>query len=644
LTVVQEHHDQRPATAPSSDAPAYVGGLDGLRAIAVVAVMLYHFSKDRLPAGFLGVDVFFVVSGFLISRLVVWEMFRTDRLSMLRFWARRARRLLPALGVVTLATLVAIAFTFSPIDLVDVRAQVIGTLLYCANWVIIFTHGSYFAAVGRPSPFLHMWSLAVEEQFYIVFPLVCFCARRWIIAHPVRAASVAVAGAVASTAWMWYLVKPLSDPTRAYLGTDSHAMGLLIGVALGIVAAARTPWERGTAWLTANARTARAYDALAWVTLLAIVLTMCWSGDSSYRLYRGGFLAFSIACGVVIVALVAVPGSTIARALRSPPLVAIGLRSYSLYLWHWPVRVIVEPHGGFTGWRVFMVRAVLSVGLAEISYRWVERPFRVGVVARNLGTRAAVAFFVVLGLLSLALVTTKDAPPPAPLIALAHLKQQDLNGLRVDVFGDSTGLVFGVAGAANSEKLHVNVGGDARNGCGLVHTDHFAPGQVISSSKKCSRYQQRWARIIRDGRNAINVLMTGAWDLLDQRVNGHTIRFGTQAWTDLVTGSVRDAVATLTATGKPVFVFEVPCYGDGDPSRPKLDRADPNRIDAMNRIYAQLAAENPRIRIIHWRSLVCPNGHRIEKLHGKQLWEHDDVHLTSEGAIEVWNWLLPQLH
>jgi peptidoglycan/LPS O-acetylase OafA/YrhL len=177
---------------PVAAKPAYVGGLDGLRAVAVVAVIIYHFSPSALPAGFLGVDVFFVVSGFLISRLVLAEIVRTQSLGLGHFWARRARRLLPALATMTLVVVIAVAIKFSDVELHDIRAQVLGTLFYCANWVMIYAKGSYFTSVGRPSPFLHMWTLAVEEQFYFVLPLVFFAARRLIVRHPVRTSVVAL--------------------------------------------------------------------------------------------------------------------------------------------------------------------------------------------------------------------------------------------------------------------------------------------------------------------------------------------------------------------------------------------------------------------------------------------------------------------
>ncbi len=198
-----------------SGSELYVGGLDGLRAIAVVAVVVYHFAPSVLPAGFLGVDVFFVVSGFLIGRLVTREIGRSGTVSLRAFWVRRARRLLPALATVTVVVLSIAAVKSSSAEMHNLRTQAIGALFYCGNWVLIFTKSNYFTSLGRPSPFLHLWTLALEEQFYIVLPLALFAARRVVVRRPVVVATVAFAGAVASTVWMSVLVVPTTDPSRA---------------------------------------------------------------------------------------------------------------------------------------------------------------------------------------------------------------------------------------------------------------------------------------------------------------------------------------------------------------------------------------------------------------------------------------------
>ncbi|HTL86433.1 MAG TPA: acyltransferase family protein, partial [Acidimicrobiia bacterium] len=608
---------------------SYVGGVDGLRALAVLAVIVYHFSPKTLPAGFLGVDVFFVVSGFLIARLVVREIAQSSQLSLTHFWARRARRLLPALGTVVVVVCIASAISLTTLELHDIRAQAIGTLFYVANWVLIAGKGAYFSTVGRPSPFLHMWSLAIEEQFYVVFPIVCFFARRAIVRRPERAAIVALVGALGSTIWMALLVSPNGDPSRAYLGTGSHAMGLLVGVALGILAGTGTRWSTLPRW-TAH---------VGLLALIGIGVTMVWATDRTYFLYRGGFLLFSLAVGVLLTVVVLSPGAPVARFLRWRPFVEIGLRSYSLYLWHWPVRVFVTPHAGFDGWKLFLVRSIWSVVLAEVSFRLIERPFRFGGIARRTGARGAIAYYAAMVVITLVLVTTVAKPSKIPQFIDVRTQHGKTH---VDLFGDSTALVFGLSGANHWQDLDVTVAGDARLGCGLVVEPHVIGGRTVTEPNECLDWKSRWTQSAHDP-SAVMAIMAGGWDVLDQAVNGKRVRFGTPEWTDLETRSVRDAFTTLTAGGRPLYVFEVPCYGSGDPSAPIPERADRNRVDAVNAIYRQVAAENPLVHIVPWRDIVCPNGKRAERYNGVDLWENDDVHLTPEGALAVWEWWLPQI-
>jgi peptidoglycan/LPS O-acetylase OafA/YrhL len=636
-----------PGTIPK---PVYVGGLDGLRAIAVAAVIVYHFAPSVLPAGFLGVDVFFVVSGFLIARLVVAEITTTGTVALGRFWARRARRLLPALGTMTVVVLCAVAINSTSVEKHDIRAQALGTLFYCANWVMIFAKGSYFTSIGRPSPFLHMWSLGVEEQFYLVLPLVCFAGRRSIVHHPVRAAVVALAAAIASTVWMAVLVSPTGDPSRAYLGSDSHAMGLLVGVALGVLAGTGGPWDEIARRVRANTNAARASAAAGAASLVVLVIVMRVATYHTEVLYRGGFFVFALLCGAVVAVVAVVPAAPVAKVLQSRWLVAVGLRSYSLYLWHWPVFVFVSPRPGLDGASLFAVRLAVSVVLAEISYRMVERPFRVGLVAKRSGSRGAVWFFATTVVVAVLLVATVAAPVALPPSDLAHAAAQadehtpaPARALRVELFGDSTGLVFGLSGAQHSQELDLSVGGDARLGCGVVQDDHVSDGRVVSRPAECDGWQARWERALHQYPHAVLALMTGAWDILDQKTSHGIVRFGTTAWTNLVRDSLRAALQVLTASGGTVHLFEVPCYGAGDANYPLPERSDPRRIAALNAIFEQAASELPHVEIVHWRTLVCPHGHRAETLDGVRLWQPDDVHLTSAGGVVVWKWWLPQL-
>lgn len=636
-------------SAAGSGTGAYVGALDGLRAVAVAAVIVYHFAPKILPAGFLGVDVFFVVSGFLITRLVTREIGRSGTVSLRNFWGRRARRLLPALATVTVVVLVAAAIKFSSSEVHDIRAQALGTLFYCANWVIIFAKGSYFTNIGRPSPFLHMWTLAVEEQFYVVLPLTLFAFRRVVTRHPVGAATVALIGALASTVWMAVLFSPTTDPTRAYLGSDSHAMGLLVGAALGVLAGAGRPWETFADRLRSRAGAARVASLVAIAGLIAIIVVMRAADANSSALYRGGFLGFSLLCAVVLVVVATLPDAAVSRVLRTPWLVAIGLRSYSLYLWHWPARVFVTTSSGLDGFALFGVRLVVSVVLAEISFRLIEQPFRVGRVALRSGSTGAVAYFAALTVVAAVLVATVDAPRTLGPTSLAQVHQIAGNtttnpqALRVDTFGDSTALVFGLSGAQHARQLGITVGGDAQLGCGVVQTDHMSQGRIIGSPVECAGWRPRWERIVKAEPHSTLALMTGAWEILDQHTAAGAVKFGTTAWTDLIESSLKTALGVLLGDGRDVYLFQVPCYGAGDAADVFPERSDPRRIAALNDIYADVARQLPKVHIVDWRTLVCPGGHRAENIEGVHMWLADEQHVTDAGGVVVWKWWLPQL-
>jgi hypothetical protein len=382
------------------------------------------------------------------------------------------------------------------------------------------------------------------------------------------------------------------------------------------------------------------------VALAGILVTMRFASYRSPLLFRGGFLVFALAGAVVMVVLATMPAAPISRALRVPVLVAIGLRSYSLYLWHWPVRVFVTSSSGLDGFTLFAARLAISVVLAELSYRLVEQPFRVGWIARKWGSRGAIAYYGALTLIAIVLVTTVVAPKSSTPTDLSKVKaggNPDPNALHVDTFGDSTGLVFGLSGAANAQDLGISVGGDAQLGCGFVRTDAVAGGRVIKMPKICTGWKQRWEKALRDDPRARILLMTGAWEILDHKTDSGVVKFGTQEWTDLVTSSLRTALGVLTADGRTAYLFEVPCYGDGDVAEPIRERSDPKRIAALNEIYADVARSMPRVELVKWRTLVCPDGRRVEEIDGKRVWQSDEQHLTDDGAVAVWRWWLPQV-
>jgi peptidoglycan/LPS O-acetylase OafA/YrhL len=354
---------------------AYRPGLDGLRAIAVAAVFLYHSRIDWLPGGFLGVDLFFVLSGYLITSLLLVEWDAGTRIDLRRFWLRRAKRLLPALVVVVLAALV-LAAIFARGDLARTRGDAVSSLLYYTNWHLIFANHSYFVRMGNPSLLQHLWSLAVEEQFYVIWPLLLVPGL--VLIGRRRLPFVVAGGIVASTALMWILYSP-TDPSRVYYGTDTRAFLLLMGILLALVWPAIERLRRALPLL----------ELLGVSALVASVLLFRQMVDFNPTLYRGGDLAAAF-CFAVLIAAVAHPGTGLGQALGVAPLRWLGERSYGIYLWHWPVVELMRPGVDipWTGPGVVVAQAAIVLTAAALSYRYVEQPIRTGSLQRRLAAHS----------------------------------------------------------------------------------------------------------------------------------------------------------------------------------------------------------------------------------------------------------------
>ncbi len=366
-------------------------GLDGLRALAVVVVVAFHLAPATFPGGYVGVDVFFVLSGFLITTLLVREHRDRHHVGLRSFWARRARRLLPALGLVVVVC-TAVAAVVGGDVLVGIGPQLLGAATFTSNWVDVASGATYSGAL-LPHLFGNLWSLAVEEQFYLLWPLVVvlLCAVRPLR----RRAPWIVAGlGLASAALMALLYSPGSDPTRVYVGTDTHLFALMAGAALAFWHARPVQRPDGDPRPGADAhallpggprvRTPRgrlavlAAGALGAAVLVVAVATMRWDGALAYR---GGLLACAVAATAVLNAVVCLPG--LGAQLDRGPLGWVGRRSYGLYLWHWPVLVLaaaalgtvvgpVTP--GTVHPLVVVVTLAVTVVAAALSFRYVERP------------------------------------------------------------------------------------------------------------------------------------------------------------------------------------------------------------------------------------------------------------------------------
>jgi peptidoglycan/LPS O-acetylase OafA/YrhL/lysophospholipase L1-like esterase len=367
----------------------YLPGLDGLRALAVLAVLAYHLGLGWAPGGLLGVGVFFTLSGYLITDLLLGQFARTGSLQLLDFWFRRARRLLPALFVM-LAVVIGWVALLQRAQLAGLRGAVGAAAVYVSNWYLIGQHSSYFARFGPPSPLGHLWSLAVEEQFYLAWPwllllgLALFRPRRG--AGSRAAAGTGAAGryglavvtlvlAGASAAAMTMLYHPGYDPTRVYDGTDTRAFALLIGAALAFA------WPTQQPRRDVGAVSRWCLDGVGLVGLLVIAALVWRTNEYSPFMYRGGLAVLSLAT-VLVLAAVAAPPGRLGPLLGAAPLRWIGVRSYGIYLWHFPIIALTTPAGGRDPASRAALQVAATIAAAALSWHFVEEPIRHGALSR----------------------------------------------------------------------------------------------------------------------------------------------------------------------------------------------------------------------------------------------------------------------
>lgn len=349
----------------------YMPGLDGLRALAVLAVIAYHLNLDWAPGGLLGVSLFFVLSGYLITNILLQQWEHSGTIDLKDFWLRRARRLLPALFVMLAGVMIWVMLC-APERLAALKWEALAAVFYTSNWYLIFHQVSYFESFGPPSPLGHLWSLAVEEQFYLFWPLLlgwglrCLRQRKWLVGGT-------IAVALASAAAMALIYIPGHDPSRVYYGTDTRVFALLVGAVLAMV------WPSRKMSADLSGKKKLALDAAGSLGLLVVLLMISKTNQYQTSLYPGGLLLFSLAAACVV-AVLAHPASYLGRCFSWGPLRWLGECSYGIYLWHYPVIVLTNPvvnTGGpdlsHTLWQI-----AVSVILATLSRYLIEEPIRYG--------------------------------------------------------------------------------------------------------------------------------------------------------------------------------------------------------------------------------------------------------------------------
>ena len=616
----------------------HVRPLDGLRGAAVAAVVLFH--GGHLVGGWLGVDLFFVLSGFLITSLLLEERAAHGGIALGAFWARRARRLLPALFLM-LAGVGVYALVFAaPNELSQLRADGLATLGYVANWHQIAHGTSYWDLFRAPSPLEHTWSLAIEEQFYLVWPLVVVAVLAW--RRSVRGVLVAAAGgAAASFAAMLLLYTPGADPQRVYMGTDTRASSILLGAALAALIAQRGWTPR---------RVSRIGIEVAGVVALGFLAWAWWRlSGSTPAVYEGLLLACS-AAGVLVIAAAAHPRrGPIAWLCSWRPLCALGLISYGVYLWHWPVDLVVtSSRVGVHGWALTAVQAAITLAIALASYRLVEQPIRHGALR---GWRIRTLTPVAVGVTA-AVVVVATIPPPVPrtnpAAALRHLTAEaqptatavttttstaPSPPFRLMVTGDSIAFRLMPAFTALAGTYGYTVTDATTVGCGLeAGSSAYRPpdGTSPPPAPNCATH---WADdIARDHPDVVFVSLAGQvvgdWLVDGQWV--HPCDAGYDSWFE---HQVAAGLQQLTAAGARVAV--------GLPA-PSFDLNFALRTNCLRADETRAALSMPNVSLVDFRTLVCPANQCVQSIDGITLRE-DGTHYEGPAAELVVRWLGPRL-
>ncbi|QPK94336.1 acyltransferase [Actinomyces sp. zg-332] len=349
-----------------------VRGFDGIRALACIAVLIYHFIPGKLVGGFLGVDVFFVLSGFLITAILIKELNRKNTIDFKKFWIRRTRRLLPAVFAAVLF-IMPIASLLGGDALVGIRRQVIGAVTFSYNWVQIFFGSSYFAQQS-PEIFTNIWSLAVEQQFYIIWPLILLII--WKLPRKIQPYT-ALTLACLSAVGMYVLYDPTVDPSRVYMGTDVHSFGIMLGATMALI------MPNALDYAKTGSKIADLRAVIGWLGIVIIAICFVFIHDKSAFTYPVGMLIASFGSLMVMQALqddvvsYSKTGSVLADILDWKPLVWFGERSYGIYLWHWPLWVLTIyafPRSNI--YVVGVVVTIVTIVVSELSYRYIETPMR----------------------------------------------------------------------------------------------------------------------------------------------------------------------------------------------------------------------------------------------------------------------------
>jgi peptidoglycan/LPS O-acetylase OafA/YrhL len=651
----------------------YQPALDGLRALSVIAVILYHAGIHWMPGGFIGVEVFFVVSGFLITSLMIDEQHVSGKVSLKQFWIRRARRLLPALFTMLIASLMAVTF-FAKDSAPDFRQDVLPALGYFSNWwQIYFVDTPYFAANSLPM-LRHLWSLAVEEQWYVLWPIAFVFVLgnkripRWISAVVIGllAAAVMVGTALAFTA---------DNETRInflYLSTITRSSGLLLGAALACV------WHP---WKKAVVRFARVRSGFADVLALGALATLGYISAfihvADEQLYRGGLAAATVASAVIIAVVVRSGKSLVKRALSFPLLVEIGRRSYGLYLWHWPIFVV-------TGARLSSIRLAYAltatVIINEFVYQFIETPARKGAIGNWLRQRrqlsamrrrlpialtAVLAALVGVTSMQLSGIQARDVsvdtgntdvvfvvpttmPTTGTTVANTPVTSSTLAKLprRMVIVGDSQAHSLAVNKPSGIDKTFVITNGSI-DGCGVYDRGvgiGGTSGKFRRNFANCKGFETKWANSAAQAKADVALVVVGAWEVMDLQINSFLFKVNTVPADTMFKTQLQRGIDALRKQNVAVALLEVACMrpveSKGGPVPPLPQRGDDTRTGHLNALMREVAApENDGVYFVNGPKEWCSD----PKVANSLSYRWDGVHVYKPGAKLILESIAPAI-
>ena len=661
-----------PAAASERAAVRFVPGLDGLRGVAVLAVLAFHAGLGWATGGLLGVDVFFVLSGFLVTSLLLAEFSGSGTIGLARFWARRARRLLPALFLLLLGVCAYAIWIGGGIPPVQLRGDALSTLAYFANWHFIATGQDYFVRFGASSPLLHTWSLAVEEQFYLVWPLVGLVVLRRFGRRGIGWAAGILGAASAATCASLYLAG--ASVNRLYFGTDTRAQAIMVGALLAVllpITGDRPPVDNAgppepAALTRAERRRSarrpvrdRLIGALGLAGAAGLAFALHDVRGSGRLLYEGGFLVVGLCSAAVIALVVEQPRALLSRALAWRPLRYVGRISYGLYLFHWPLFLVLDgSRTGLDGVALLSVRMAAAFAAAALSFRFVERPVRswrrTGGRGRAFvplagGVAAAVALAAALFAVTVTPVVSYRLPvasrPPSGFVGPGGVDAA--HPVHALLVGDSLGLTLGIGLGERSRAWGVTIDNKATVGCDLdPQTTVDVMGTVSPAAAGCPHWRQDWAKLVADTNPDVVVVLLGRWECLDRLWQGRWTHIGEPAFDRHLQAELSQVIEIGSARGAKVVMLTLPFIAQTteQPNGLPWNMNLPSRTIAYNAVLRRAVAEHPRrASVLNLNRLLGPDGRYTSFIDGVRVRSPDNEHISKAGGELLRGVLLPSL-